>query len=254
MVGLAAAPDPAGAEAIWWRGQNGGTPSNAILSNSQGNSDRVIAVQLAAVSGSPWATGFGQPAVNLGIAYPIQSEGFTIRNPGYPISIIGANSAATYDLYVYGGHDFATDITLNDVTKSMTGAINDGITPWSEGVEYVRFEGLTGQNTYIFTGAMPPGADEDPAARYAITGLQLVQTSGGSSAGSADINGDGVVDGLDLLEWQRQYGNTASTAVLTQIQDGYGTALTANAVVPEPTAITLVGLGCLFLCRRRIVR
>jgi hypothetical protein len=59
-----------------------------------------------------------------------------------------------------------------------------------------------------------------------------------------DFNDDGVVDGLDLLAWQRQAGGAFDGADLAQWESQFGTAGGARVTaVPEPAGI--VGLGLL---------
>lgn len=61
-------------------------------------------------------------------------------------------------------------------------------------------------------------------------------TAGGASRGQGDSNADGTVDGADFLAWQRQLG---SAATLT------------NSAVPEPGSLMMMTLGMLELGLRR---
>lgn len=68
---------------------------------------------------------------------------------------------------------------------------------------------------------------------------------------TADFNGDGVVDGRDLLMWQRgQSPAPLSAGDLALWQDQYGSgSLPAAVSVPEPATIVLL-LASLVCCRR----
>ena len=103
------------------------------------------------------------------------------------------------------------------------------------------------------------------AANVDTTGLTLNDPSGtfsgfDSSSGTSivlllasgtpgDFDGNGVVDGLDFLEWQRTDGTPGG---LLDLQNNYGTGALAGAAtaVPEPTSAILLLLGA-FTCLGR---
>jgi T5SS/PEP-CTERM-associated repeat protein len=71
--------------------------------------------------------------------------------------------------------------------------------------------------------------------------LGVWKTNFGKATGAVqaegDANGDGAVDGTDFLAWQRQLGSSASTP--------------AAAQVPEPSSLALVGLAAVGVASRR---
>jgi hypothetical protein len=87
---------------------------------------------------------------------------------------------------------------------------------------------------------------------------------------AADFNQDGIVDGLDLSEWQSAYGETAdgdadfdgdtdgSDFLIWQRQFGQSSlpfAAVSSGTVPEPTAgMLLAGMGLLALVSRARTR
>lgn len=73
---------------------------------------------------------------------------------------------------------------------------------------------------------------------HAVDNADLAQWEGDYAInGDSDTNLDGRSDGLDFLDWQRQFGN------------GVVAPLAAHTV-PEPTSVVLFGLGLLLVCRR----
>ncbi len=77
-----------------------------------------------------------------------------------------------------------------------------------------------------------------------VNGADLVawQNSFGVDAG-ADANGDGVTDGRDFLVWQQNYGKT--------LQDFMGGSLAALISIPEPNTALLGGMILLTALLRR---
>ena len=66
-----------------------------------------------------------------------------------------------------------------------------------------------------------------------------------------DFNGDGIVDGVDLLKWQREDGSPVG---LIEWENNYGNDYTLAAVtaaVPEPSGLTLFAAGLLGMAYRR---
>lgn len=72
-----------------------------------------------------------------------------------------------------------------------------------------------------------------------------------------DVNGDGVADGADFLQWQRQVGEVAPTlaSLDAMVDAALATATTASTAsvvgVPEPSAAALGLLGSVAIIRRR---
>lgn len=80
--------------------------------------------------------------------------------------------------------------------------------------------------------------------------LELVDIPTGTPG---DFDGDGDVDGIDFLEWQRGNSpNPLSSGDLADWQSNYGAGAVATlAAVPEPVGLTLMLLGGLVLGLRR---
>lgn len=71
---------------------------------------------------------------------------------------------------------------------------------------------------------------------------------------AGDFNSDGIVDGMDFLEWQRgESPNPHSATDLADWELSYGAALSLSATnsVPEPSTLWLLGLGSWGFCNRR---
>lgn len=87
-----------------------------------------------------------------------------------------------------------------------------------------------------------------------VGGTNFTQVSVASVCTPGDIDCNGVIDGLDFLEWQRGYPGTYTTADLTAWEAGYGTGgLSAVSAVPEPGSLALIslaGVTMAFGCRR----
>jgi hypothetical protein len=108
-----------------------------------------------------------------------------------------------------------------------------------------------------------------------LTEAQIAALGGATASGipveavqpDADFNGDGQVDGRDLLAWQRGFGlasgasraqgdadgnGIVNAADLAVWGDQFGSAAAAAAAIPEPAAATLIGVALLSAaCRRR---
>lgn len=147
------------------------------------------------------------------------------------ISGLGATSLATgvsdTDL-IYGDtdstvflYDFFED-SLTDLNTLTTSGISD----------LQRLESIHGvaKGSDIFFGTY---TDNNNQVGYYKAVIQ--------ETGAGDFDGDGDVDGSDLLVWQRDVGTSSG---LAEWRDQYGasTSLSAVKVVPEPT-----GLGALLL-------
>lgn len=98
-----------------------------------------------------------------------------------------------------------------------------------------------------FTGG---GGDAGSAASGHHLFLDNVGVSALAVGLPGDFDGDGDVDGKDLLEWQRNDG-TADGLLAWQNNYGASAALAASVSVPEPTTATMIMLGAFFWYRRR---
>lgn len=100
---------------------------------------------------------------------------------------------------------------------------------------------------------MSSGGTEDLAFQYLLPGdaafTQGVVVYRDISDIPGDFNGDGRVDGLDFLEWQRN----PSVGSLGDWRNNYGTPITANAsAVPEPQTLAMCVLFGAGLAVRRL--
>ena len=84
-----------------------------------------------------------------------------------------------------------------------------------------------------------------------VGGTDFTQVSTGIVGTPGDFNGDGNVDGFDLIKWQR--GESPSQLSASDYQDWEMNFVTlsgpavAAATIPEPSSVVLVALGCLAL-------
>ena len=101
-----------------------------------------------------------------------------------------------------------------------------------------------------------PGATEDLTFTYHIAGSgneevtgTIEYLTGGGQPG--DFDGDGDVDGLDFLVWQREDGSASG---LLDWQNNYGVSSVAPAggVVPEPGALLLSSFCVSFFASSRV--
>jgi len=75
---------------------------------------------------------------------------------------------------------------------------------------------------------------------------------------AGDFNFDGIVDGVDFLEWQRGFGTIYDSTDLANWTANYGTVAplaVVSAAVPEPTTCILLMLGtaAMLFCRDVVV-
>ncbi|MBX3435521.1 MAG: hypothetical protein KF847_19565 [Pirellulales bacterium] len=146
----------------------------------------------------------------------------------------------------YAGGPFTVDATTQ--TFDLTNAFDDGgfiLNGWPTNPSKIFFGGDDGAIFKDFT-----------------------VTVGGAPTDNADFNGDGTVDGADLLTWQRGFGSGATAAEGDADGNGmvngadlaiwnaqYGGPPAGGAVAaaaPEPGAAVLAALagGALLACRR----
>jgi len=163
------------------------------------------------------------------------------RGPGNP--------ASTISLY-FGTDESSLQLIKRedaDPSQQYTASLSNGTSTY-EGdynLEVIK-SGLNGAVEFdyfrAYAGALSPQTPLDPAG----------------SAAPGDFNGDGEVDGFDLLAWQRGASPTPlSAADYAAWQQGFGkpAGLVAQASIPEPSAATLVAasLAARLLRRRRSV-
>jgi hypothetical protein len=225
--GLAAAPDPTGATALWNRVSGSGTTTLTAsgLLDSDGEATAIgieldINGSFLGMPGQQELGGAGQDYLDLMSDYVFLSSPTNSQVVTQSGRIFGLDPAKLYDVYLYAqGDDFTEDfspgqnalITLGGVSKqtSWDGVVGgDGVL--AEGIEYVRFSVLANaQGEIDFTYA------------------NVVSGPGGN-----------VLTDLD--------GVNSRFAALNGIQ-----IVDVAAVVPEPSAAVLGLAGLLVMLRRR---
>ncbi|MCG8449444.1 MAG: sulfatase-like hydrolase/transferase [Pirellulales bacterium] len=138
------------------------------------------------------------------------------------------------------------DITLaGNLLVSLVDGFNPGL---NDTFDILDFASVTGNFDTLTLPVLTPGLEWDTSNLVVDGTLRVVQT--------ADLDGDGDVDGVDFLHWQRGLSpNPFSAADLVLWQSQYGSvgSLVANTIsVPEPNPLWLV-LVCSFeiACRSR---
>jgi T5SS/PEP-CTERM-associated repeat protein len=98
--------------------------------------------------------------------------------------------------------------------------------------DFMDWETVSGQFDFVNLPSLTGGLAWDLSQLYATGSLSVIQAPG-------DFNGDGHIDGRDLLDWQRN----PSVGALSDWQANYGnSSLNAAVSVPEPGS----SLFCLF--------
>jgi hypothetical protein len=205
--GVAGSLDAAGTGAVWI--QNVAAGNNWITQDSLGNPVSGVSVWIEPADnfggtptrGSAWQLDSditGDENSLQGDLIWVTQEGldYDANNGGngaYDLEVVGLDPNGIYDIYVYGGSQYGTVVTLGDETYEMTGhkSVAPGYDPgdpnwdpaawdrdadlaWAEGFQYVSFNGLTGSSSYAMQATLPDGAAT--GARLAVSGVQIVQT------------------------------------------------------------------------------
>jgi hypothetical protein len=201
-------------------------------------------------------------AVDLGLKFA-QIDGAALRLTGtHAPGLIGdLNSPNTFELpaeiiALFDGPDMFSDVFIDERLPSQGGAFALNapfrVGPFAEGPPDFS-PWLAGTAEFQFSIHSPPTL----AIYYLIDMPSVTITSAtlvieGQSILDAhallgDFDGSGLIDGHDLLAWQRNPG----VGSLSSWQTNYGRgSLTASLVVPEPNCLILV-FGVFLACRNR---
>ena len=182
--------------------------------------------------------------------------------------IQGLNPAARYDLTFFGSHKFSNDTTTvytvftdNTYTTPVASTMLDvwnpldfthnrdrvatieGVAPQTDNILYIQFVGATGFGGYlndmlIEGAATPLNGDYDGDGD--VDGDDLVVWKGEFGQGGphmADGDGDGDADGADFLIWQRELGLPGQGAAVGAIPEPAGLALLVVGLIARPAAV-----------------
>jgi hypothetical protein len=165
--------------------------------------------------------------------------------------------------WIAGGGDEKTSpdrrIVVTDIAPGADGINRDwrapGAPAWSwhaiGEAEFVDFtiEILDGWPTFVEQDV--PGWMANTGGRIGFWSYTLVAELGPGSAG--DFNGDGSVDGWDLLAWQRGFGGAYDGGDLADWEHQFGRAGAAASAtaLPEPASLVLLALAASSGWRRR---
>jgi hypothetical protein len=173
--------------------------------------------------------------------------------PGNRWEVVNAAPEQIFEAFLLGGTAIASQASL------VLGRIVAPFDPASAPAFVFDFASTDAKNTSLFPTAAAPVefvAFEVPSllagdfdGNGAVNGADLVVwqngfgTASGASSAAGDANGDGAVDGRDFLRWQAQFGAAAAAAAVA-------------TSVPEPAAAALLAIGWWPLARglRRPVR
>jgi hypothetical protein len=144
----------------------------------------------------------------------------------------------------YAGGPFVADVTTQ--TFDLTNAYDDGgfiLLGWPTNPSKIFFGGDDGAIFKDFAVTVGAGGADDADFNNdnLVDGSDLLIWQRGVGVGTSNATGDanasGGVDGADLAVWKSQFGNPPPAAVA--------------ALVPEPTAGLILALGMLGLRQRR---
>jgi hypothetical protein len=156
----------------------------------------------------------------------------------FDIGAFRPNAATDWELEVLAGGDLTAGLLASGTATVNAGPIQDDIT-----IDLTRLSDSTldANGTVTFRLSFTGGGGESgaPANGHHLF-LDNVGVTGLPLGLPGDFDGDGDVDGADLLDWQRNHGTAAD---LVAWQANYGaTRLLVNpsAAVPEPGALVLI--------------
>jgi hypothetical protein len=164
---------------------------------------------------------FADQDADLHFYYGTESNGVA-KGESYVINFTGPGSIVTDNgiRVHYIGADYATWDYPSKTYEEL----------WEMGILQANgLSGATGATFSEFFSVSGAWGEED----YTLT-------SKIGAAAPGDFNGDGAVDGADLLLWQREFGGTLDGASLADWEGNFGSPAAATAGVPEPTAATLL--------------
>jgi hypothetical protein len=203
----------------------------------------------------------------------LRLDGFTPVSPRSlrdPASL--PNTSITYGINSYDGNDVDTrypqtmgSATSGPVTENPAGGFDwtfEASFPW-EALDETPADVLARDGIFGFGVAYNDDDDrEGRDAQYmwgtdrndlwhvseAFPDVQLVDAPAGDPG---DFDGDGDVDGGDLLVWQRGVGGAHNATTLAQWMSNFGSASTgAIGSVPEPAGAVIVGAAVVLLRNR----
>jgi|GEM_PF-5088069 len=167
---------------------------------------------------------------------------FTGLTPGVPFSLETMDSQGSgIDTYMGWFDDSGIELAFNDdfdFPNSLLSRI-EGVVPPSGNLNVA----VTGFGDDFYEGS------------HSETGSYELQLSVENAGLPGDFDSDGDVDGDDFLKWQRgESPIPLSQSDLNDWQTNYGTVvppLATVAVVPEPGAVLLLGMGATILLLRQ---
>jgi hypothetical protein len=156
---------------------------------------------------------------------------------------------AAQSLQVDDGIHVGSAITMKDVLLDVpVPQFFDEAVDYNEGTtdglgSWIRFTGLTGSSLRIEAMSVLP---DEPAF---LNGFQIVGYQP-TAVADGDINGDGIIDGTDLLDWQRGKGKRpyhAKILAAWEAEWGVSARPIPLQAVPEPRSVMLLGISALCL-------